>query len=99
MAGALALTETSISPFLHYDIKINEDMKLIYDCIKSNKQFDSILNSFKQKLFTNDKENIFIWLFNYDYFYLIHYCLIDFFTNKCISKKNYDKIMNKIIKT
>lgn len=83
------------------DKVINETLSHIYNCIKDDEQFNNILDCFKQtkKIFVDekeDKEKIFVWLFNYDHFYLIHRCLIDYFTNKCISEINYDKIMNKI---
>jgi len=81
--------------------KISTAISVIYNEVSNDSRLIKILGLIKNKfpqLFHNeqDHQDAIAILFTYDYFYLFHRCLIDFYMNAKIDDKYYDSLSNAI---
>ena len=77
-------------------IKINEIQCLLYNKYCNNESLNEVLEFFKNNQtiipLELSLETCFIFLFSYDYFYLLHKCLQDIHKYNKITKENIENI-------
>jgi hypothetical protein len=75
---------------------IDKMLEYINNELMKNDYGKQILLKIKEKNILPIKNMETIILFSYEYFYLLHNCLIDLFNNGDISNTNYNKLIQKI---
>lgn len=80
----------------HNILKINESQCKLYNKYKKNKSLIDLLEFFKNNQtiipLELSLETCFIFLFAFDYFYILHKCLQDINKYDKITKENYENI-------
>jgi hypothetical protein len=82
------------------EIFIKKKIDLLWDTIKENSEIIAIINTYKERMamysigYTD--ENIFVGLFNYDLFYLIHMCICKCLTNIQIDRDALEEVFTQI---
>jgi len=82
-----------------YDNKIiSRAISTIYNKVSKDSRLIEILELIKNKFpqLCSDNQDAMNILFTYDYFYLFHRCLIDYYMNAKIDQKYYDNLSNAI---
>jgi hypothetical protein len=72
---------------------VSNEFKNIFIKARENKNINQILSIFNGDI---DDDIIFKTLFNYDYFDLIHRCIVDYFLNSTISEKYINNLINAL---
>jgi hypothetical protein len=75
---------------------VANEFKTIFIKARENKNINQILSIFKLNGEMEDNDIIFKALFNYDYFDLIHRCLVDYFLNNTINSIYLDNLINAL---
>lgn len=85
-----------------FDEHIVHTQESIYDKFSNNTKFKTIIHSAVENGFSLplklDNKTAFTFLFNYDYFYLLHKCICDLYKTGDITEINYNNLMNSIKK-
>ena len=78
--------------------KISTSISVIYNSLSKDSRLIQILELIKNKFpqLCSDQQDAIAILFTYDYFYLFHRCLIDYYMNAKIDDKYYDSLSNAI---
>ena len=75
--------------------QIYEEIRLIYEEIQFNDEFQYILEKLEDK-FLLPKEDCFLLLFSFDYLYMTHLCLTDYFTTGKIEQEHLVSLLASI---
>jgi hypothetical protein len=75
---------------------VANEFKAIFIKARENKNINQILSIFKLNGEMEDNDIIFKALFNYDYFDLVHRCLVDYFLNNAINPNYLDNLINAL---
>jgi len=75
---------------------IDKILEYIYNELIKNDYGKQILLKIKEKNILPIENMETVLLFSYEYFFLLHNCLIDLFNNGDISNKNYNMLIQKI---
>jgi hypothetical protein len=80
------------------DKKIDDALTYIETCLKSNDYGVKILSKIREVMLMEEGSNNFevAFLCSYNFFYLLHECLIDLKEKNEISEENFDNLIKKL---
>lgn len=75
---------------------ISNKIKDLYLLVKDNIDFYKCIEHASLLLLSNDSETGLFVLYSYDYLYVTHKCICDFFTNGIVSKDNIELLQHRL---
>jgi len=75
------------------DLKVVEEMELLYKKVKSDETFATCALLSGKKVFTEDPVTGFMMMFNYHTFFVTHRCLCEFIEKGELSQENKNLLM------
>ena len=81
---------------LYANLKDIPAMKQIFDQARRNTNVIEMLALFDNDERVNENDIIFHFLFNFEYFDMLHRCIVDYFSNKTIHKNYTDKLLEAL---
>ena len=81
---------------LYTKLKDFPAMKQIFDRARGNSNVIEMLALFDDDERVNENDIIFYFLFNFEYFDMIHRCIVDYFANNTIHEKYVTNLLNAL---
>ena len=78
------------------EMYISDKIKDLYLLVKDNIDFYKCIENASLLVLSNDYETGLFVLYSYDYLYLTHKCMCDFFRNGIVSKDNIELLQHRL---